>query len=213
MEVPATPANLTASPFAETGSEVGTRNGSRWPKRSLVWPAAEACAGSRAGYHRYMPKPRLTLSDDELDFVCGPRSMYVAGCSPTRQLSVARALACRVSDDGAGLLLLLHPHQAEAVLAAIEQTRRIAVVYSAPETNKTLQLKGVDAERIATPTDSDALAAAHLAGFTAVIGPMGFSAALVSGLVRGTEVPLVAVRFTPQSRFEQTPGPAAGAQL
>lgn len=160
-----------------------------------------------------MPKARLPLSDDELAFVCGPRSMYVAGCSPIRQLSLARALACRVSDDGAGLLLLLHPHQAADVLDAIEQTRRIAVVYSAPDTNKTLQLKGNDAERIAAPPDTAALAAAHLAGFSAVIGPMGFDAALVHGLVRGTEVPLVAVRFTPQSRFEQTPGPTAGAQL
>lgn len=155
----------------------------------------------------------LPLTDDERAFVCGPRSIYAASGATDHALSLVRALGCRVSDDGGSLLLVLQTEPARAVLDAISASRRIAAVYSDPRTNKTLQLKGNDAEVLDARPDASRLARLHVEHFLDVVVPLGYPEPIVRCLLGDPSAALSVVRFTPLARFEQTPGPAAGEKL
>lgn len=85
---------------------------------------------------------------------------------------------------------------------------RTAVTASLPRTYQTVQLKGA-VTSLGPPTDADRQeAAAHAARFGALVERLGVrhSGCLLYG-------ELVAVTFAVAERFDQTPGPGAGAPL
>ena len=90
--------------------------------------------------------------------------------------------------------------------------RRIAVVFSEPSSNRTLQLKGHDAVVATCGPDDAALARRHLDGFAAAIGRLGFAHEVAQTLL-AHDPELVAVHFTIAEAYEQTPGPSAGKPL
>jgi hypothetical protein len=127
--------------------------------------------------------------------------------------NLCRALGCRISEDRRSVSLLLARSQAEALLADVLGNGRLAVVFSEPSTHRTIQLKGSDAV-LATPGQEDLRAVAlHGAAFIAELQPLGFSASLVAALLSCPETDIVAIRFTPDAAFTQTPGPRAGNKL
>jgi hypothetical protein len=123
-----------------------------------------------------------------------------------------RAVGCRLSQDLRRVTLLMPQGSSREVLDDLRDNGQIAVVFSEPSSNRTLQLKGGDAAvRPCEPGDA-ALAERYLEGFVDEIGQLGF-AAEVAHTMLGHDDELVAVQFTIDAAFEQTPGPTAGERL
>ncbi|NGY05777.1 hypothetical protein [Solimonas terrae] len=160
-----------------------------------------------------MGEAAVTLSAAQAAFIEGPRSIYATSCDARFRPSLARLLGCIVADDRRQLILLAHPLQADRLLHDVEQSGVLAVVFNAPETHQTLQLKGTGRRLAAPPADAEALVQRHLDAFVAALGPRGFTPELVHAVIRGSPEPAVAIGFRPQTLFEQTPGPQAGQRI
>lgn len=139
-------------------------------------------------------------------------SIIVASRDANLHPHLMRALGCRVSGDRRRVTLLMAEGRSRRVLDDLRANRRIAVVFTEPSSNRTLQLKGDDAEVRACGDDDGALAERYLQGFIDEIGQLGF-AAEVAHTILGHDDDLVAVHFTVAEAFEQTPGPDAGRPL
>lgn len=146
-------------------------------------------------------------------FVQSGLSISVCGRDERLVPSLAKGVGCRVRPDGREVTVLLFSDAAEAAARDIATNRLIAVVFSQPSTNRTVQLKGRDAIPVpATPADV-ALVRRHLALFAAEIGPLGWDQRFVDTLFWHDPAQLLAIRFTPELAFAQTPGPNAGAPV
>jgi hypothetical protein len=146
-------------------------------------------------------------------FVQSGLSISVCGRDERLVPSLAKGAGCRVRPDGREVTVLLFSDAAEAVARDIATNRLIAVVFSQPSSNRTVQLKGRDATPVpATPADV-ALVRRHLALFAAEIAPMGWDQRYVDTLFWHDPAQLLAIRFTPEFAFAQTPGPNAGAPV
>jgi len=154
----------------------------------------------------------VTLSAAQAAFIEGPRSVYATGRDAARRPSLARVLGCVVADDRRRVLLIVQSVQARQVLRDVADNGALAIVFNAPETHQTLQMKG-RGRCVAPPPDAEALVQQRLAAFTAVIAPHGFAPELVHAIVRGSPDALTAIDFEPQALFEQTPGPQAGRRI
>jgi len=126
---------------------------------------------------------------------------------------LGRVHGCRVSSDRTRLTVFLPSDQYPGLIAALRETRAVAVVFSQPSTHRTIQLKGADAavEPLA-PGDAE-LAARATDSFAVGLGALGYDETMVRAAAWYDPAALVAVGFTPCAAFQQTPGPRAGAPL
>lgn len=123
---------------------------------------------------------------------------------------IVRALAAWQRPDGR-VEVLLNPHTGSELLAALRSTGLVSYVASQPDTNRTLHVKGRDAEVFAAGTEHEALFARCRDGFMARVEPFGFPREVINGFWFDLDVnTLAAVRFTPCGAWDQTPGPGAG---
>jgi hypothetical protein len=123
-----------------------------------------------------------------------------------------RAVGCRLSADWRRATLLLPQGSSGQVLDDLRDNGQIAVVFSEPSSNRTLQLKGHDATVTPCGPDDATLAECYVQGFVAEIGHLGFAADIAHTILSHDDT-LLAVHFTIAEAFEQTPGPAAGEPL
>jgi hypothetical protein len=157
--------------------------------------------------------PEPLISPGVAAFVASGLSITVAGCGERLIPSIAKAVACRVAPDRRSITMLLFADQAESLCRDIARNGRIAVCFSRPSTHETVQLKGSDAIPVPT-TPSDAGAArSSLDRFAADLAPLGWNTAFLDAFFWRDLADLVAIRFTPDGAFAQTPGPSAGAAL
>jgi len=153
------------------------------------------------------------LRPEDADFIRSGVSLCVASRDVRHVPSLARALGCAVCDGGRTLRLLLVKSQCEALLRDLEKSGQIAVVFTRPSTHRSLQIKGSDARlETATPGDEQ-LAQACFEAFADDLLTIGFSRAFTGLYYQHEPSDLVAVIFTPDDVFMQTPGPNAGARL
>jgi hypothetical protein len=160
-----------------------------------------------------MPDPAPAFDEAHAAFMESGVSMHVASRGPANVPSVARALGCRIAPDRSRVAIFLSTAQAPEVVADLRTSRKIAAVFSQPSTHQTIQIKGDDAT-------VGALAAGDLARITAYadalvrdLRALGYTEEFGRALVAFDPADLVAVAFTPQAAFQQTPGPNAGAPL
>ncbi|MGH8491905.1 MAG: hypothetical protein ACRERR_02185 [Moraxellaceae bacterium] len=153
------------------------------------------------------------LTDDIARFMQSGISISVASRDVRRVPSLARAAGCHVSADHQQVTLLLLPTQARQLLADIAASGVIAVVYSSPNTNRTLQVKGrLLSLQEATPSDAG-LAQQHREAFAKILIPLGYAHDLAFAVHCQNTTGMMAVVFSPTDIFEQTPGPKAGTRL
>lgn len=152
------------------------------------------------------------LGADQAALLTRPVSVIAASCDAQLHPHLMRALGCRLSQDRRQVTVLLPLQRAAQVLDDLRANGRIAVVFSEPTTNLSLQLKGDDAQVLPVDEADCALAATHLERFTVEIGELGFQP-LVAQTVLDAEDGIAAVRFTVSEVYEQTPGTRAGARL
>ena len=140
-------------------------------------------------------------------------SLHVASRDAAHRPHLMRAMGLRWSADRRQLTLFLHAGASRAVLDDLRANGLIAVVFSEPSSNRTVQLKGRDARIDALEPGDPAIVARYVERFAQEIGELGFGGDVVSALFAHRIADLVAVRFTPDAAFEQTPGPKAGEPL
>jgi hypothetical protein len=123
---------------------------------------------------------------------------------------IGRALAAWQRPDGR-IEVLLNPQTARELLAAVRSSGLVSYVASQPDTNRTLHVKGRDAEVAAATAEHETLFARCRDGFMKRVEPFGFKRETIDSFWYDVAVTsLVAVRFTAFGAWDQTPGPGAG---
>ena len=127
--------------------------------------------------------------------------------------SIAKAAACRVSEDRRRLTLLVDQQLAADVVRDLRAGHPVAAVMSEPATHRTLQVKAPRAEVTGvTPADRE-FARQHVETTVAHLVALGYEEAGIRTYFAYQPEQLVAVSFVPTAAFEQTPGPGAGRPL
>lgn len=153
------------------------------------------------------------LDNDNAAFIQSGVSITLAGCAPGRLPSMSRGYACKLIDGGCRIGIALRRMQAAEALENIRLTGRVAVAFSQPSTNRTLQLKGVDACIVDFDLADEALIRHHIDDFVPEAVALGTPEEMVRALLSYTPDDITMVVFTPSSGFDQTPGPKAGERL
>ena len=153
------------------------------------------------------------LASEHADFITGGVSILVAGCDPGNETTVSRAVGCRVTDERRRVTVFVCAAQSGALLADVRANGRIAVVFGDPMTHRAIQLKGADAAVEPLAADDPHLIASYRSRLSARVEPFGFSEVFVRALLSVVPGDVVAIAFTPNGAFSQTPGPKAGAPL
>ena len=127
--------------------------------------------------------------------------------------SIMRAVGSQVDANGQDITVYLSRGSSRQLIRDIASTGQLAVVFSEPSTHRTVQLKASSAE-IRSAVDADApVLAAYLKSMEHEIQQVGFAPPLTRAMLAHQIDDVVAVRFTPEQAFDQTPGPRAGAAL
>ena len=127
--------------------------------------------------------------------------------------SLCRAFGCKVDAARGRVTVFLPAPQAVELLADVARSRALAVAFSEPPTHRTIQVKGREA-RVEPLAEGDAArVAAYRTAFVECLLPLGFTEPLVRALLDCPDANLVAVGFTPEAAFHQTPGAQAGTPL
>ena len=127
--------------------------------------------------------------------------------------SIMRAVGSRVDAGGQDITVYLSRGSSRQLLQDIASTGQIAVVFSEPSTHRTVQLKASRAEIRSAVADDAPVLAAYLQSMEHEIQQVGFAPPLTRAMLAHQLDDVVAVRFTPEQAFDQTPGPRAGAAL
>ena len=154
------------------------------------------------------------LDAEHAAFVLRPGISITAASRTAANLpQLGRALGCRVAPDRRSVTVLVPADQNLALVAALRESRAIAVVFSEPGTHRTIQLKGSDAVLEPLAAGDTERVARWSDGFVAGLAALGYNGPMVRTFLWCDPARLVAVSFAPQAAFEQTPGPQAGMPL
>ena len=151
-----------------------------------------------------------TLPADWLTIFSAGASHRLGSCSADGTPGICRALAADVWPDGR-VLVLTARRAGPDVIDAIAATGQVALVLAVPGLNRTLHLKGRDAQVLRSEPEDQALLQQRLDAFAQRLLPFGFSAeALSANWYRVAEEGLVRIVFSISGAWNQTPGPGAG---
>ena len=153
------------------------------------------------------------LDSDSVAFIQTGVSISLAACSVDRMPCMSRALGCKVLDDGRQLAVFVKRSQSSELLENIRKTGRVANVFNLPSSNRTLQLKGVDARVVPFDPVDLPLIETHIAEFLDEVIPFGMPEAMILALFSYRVDDLAAVVYSPSAAYTQTPGPKAGEPL
>lgn len=153
------------------------------------------------------------LDTDTAAFIQTGVSISVASANAERLATMARGMGCKLIDGGQRVSIFVQRSQSVELLANIASSRRVACVFSLPSSNRTVQLKGMDAQwGPFDPADLPVIQK-HIADFVVQVVPLGTPEAVVHQLLHDRPDDLATVTFTPNASFSQTPGPKAGEAL
>ncbi len=141
-------------------------------------------------------------------------SFRLGSCDRSGQPHVCRVLAAGVLPDGR-MLAVLAERAAPHVVAALRETGQAALLMTSPRTNRTLHVKGCDARVEPALPEHATLLALHQRLLAEEIAEVdGFAGApFIDNWYRVDVDELVAVRFSVNGAWDQTPGPRAGESV
>ncbi len=153
------------------------------------------------------------LSEAVAAFLQSGLSMTVASRDERHVPSIAKASGCVVSPDRHTLTVLLFAEAGEGVARDIALCGQVAAVFTRPSTHETVQVKGSDARSVPVTHRDIAAVRRNLDLFTVDTTPLGWGPEFVDALFWRDPAGLLAIRFTPDAVFAQTPGPRAGEAI
>ena len=140
-------------------------------------------------------------------------SVIVCACGLDLRPNLMRAMGSSVGSEGQSITVYLSRSQSAQLLQDIASTGHLAVVFTQPHSHRAIQIKAADA-RIRSADDTDVgLLVKYRASMEQELALIGFDAAFTRAMYNCGLDDLVAVSFTPQQAFDQTPGPRAGNPL
>ena len=150
------------------------------------------------------------LTDEQIDFIHGPVSILVATHDTHLTPNQTRGFGCIVAADAKTLTVCVASSQAGALLADIRANAAIAVVFCRPSSDQALQVKADDAAIVTTTRDAILTAQRYREKMIEEIQPLGFTPEMLGAAFGIAASDVVAIRCTPHTVYEQTPGPNAG---
>lgn len=154
----------------------------------------------------------MALTQDMVDFLALGVSHQVGGCTNDGRPSLCRGLAAQLEPDGR-LVVILSGESGFEVLAAVRENGRVAVNFTLPETYKSISLLGRDAEVSLGGAAFRDLVYDRYVKFRKQLESHGIPPSYTESWYLPPDDDLMAIRFTPFSARNQTPGPDAGAAL
>jgi hypothetical protein len=127
--------------------------------------------------------------------------------------SVMRAVGSQIGGSGERITVFLNRSQSAQLLHNVAVTDRLAVVFSQPSTHRTLQLKARGVRIREAALDDVPALDRYLDSMKAELGRIGIAPSLVSAMLAHQLDDVVALEFTPDEAFDQTPGPRAGQPI
>jgi hypothetical protein len=157
------------------------------------------------------PEPTPVLDPEVVEFVHGGVAIGVATRDDELRPEFSRAWGPRVAADGRSLRLCVTAPEGSQMRTNLEGNGAVAVGFSPPTIARAVQVKGA-ATRIDEPEAADLeRVERHLQSFVAECERIGASAELSRRMFARSG--LVAVEFSIDEVFDQTPGPTAGRRL
>ncbi len=153
------------------------------------------------------------LSPAHIALVGSGISAIVASRDAQLRPSLMRAMGADISADGQRITVYLRPSQSHQLLADLRAGGPITVVFSDPPSNRTLQLKAAGACLRALQPSDQAVLRRYLGAMQRRVGQVGFGPDYVAAILAAPPDDLLAVEFTPEAAFDQTPGARAGTPL
>jgi hypothetical protein len=154
-----------------------------------------------------------TLPADLVAMMARGVSVIVGSRDAKLRPSIMRAVGSRVERNGQDITVYLARSSSRQLIQDIAATGQLAVVFSEPSTHRTVQLKASRADiRSAVEEDAPVLAV-YLQSMEHEIQQVGFAPPLTRAMLAHQLDDVVAVRFTPEQAFDQTPGPRAGTAM
>ncbi|PKO48984.1 MAG: hypothetical protein CVU31_02355 [Betaproteobacteria bacterium HGW-Betaproteobacteria-4] len=153
------------------------------------------------------------LDSDNAAFIQTGVSISLASCAVDRLPCMSRGLGCKLIAGGHQIAIFIKRSQSAELLDNIRNTGRVANVFNLPSSNRTLQLKGDDAQILPFDPADLPVIESHIPHFLDEVIPFGMQENMVRALFACTVDDLVTVVYTPNAAFTQTPGPKAGDPL
>jgi hypothetical protein len=151
------------------------------------------------------------LDAEVVEFIHGGVAVGVATRDGDLRPEFARGWGPEVSADGRSVALCVSAPEGSRVRANLEGNGAVAVGFSPPTIARAVQVKGV-ATAVGEPEAADLeRVERHVQSFVAEAERIGAPAELSRRMFVGTG--LVAIRFSVDEVFDQTPGPTAGRRL
>lgn len=153
------------------------------------------------------------LSDSTVAFIQREVAIDVASCSSDLRPSACRGFACRVSPDRQRLTICVRRGEASQLLQDVLGQDTIAVVFCLPATETAIQIKGRHVSLSAANAEDLACVERYRNAFVDGIVRLGYAREFGLSYMATEAGQMVAVSFTPEVVFEQTPGPMAGRPM
>lgn len=153
------------------------------------------------------------LSDSTVAFIEREVAIDVASCSAHLRPSSARGFAGRVSPDRRRITVFVRRAESTQLVQDLLSQDVIAVVFCLPETEAAIQIKGRQVTLSAASAQECDHVRAYRDAFVEGIVRLGYARDFGQTYLAVEAGQLLAVSFTPEVIFEQTPGPLAGRPL
>jgi len=157
--------------------------------------------------------PPALLTPEWIGMIDKGVSAIVASRDAALRPSVMRAVGATIAPDGREITVFLARSQSRQLLQDLAASGQIAVVFSSPTSHRTVQVKAGGVTGRPATADDLPLLQRYLASMEWELCTIGYKAELVHSMLAFRLDDLVAISFQPETAFDQTPGPRAGAAL
>lgn len=154
--------------------------------------------------------PPVQLGDATVAFIEREVAIDLGACDAQQRPSTCRGFACRVAPDRQRLTICVRRPEALPLLQAVVAQDQLAVVFCLPETEVSLQLKGRHVGIAAASAEEIARVREYCVHFVEGVTRLGFERAFAEAYMAIDPAQMVALSFTVEAVFDQTPGPQAG---
>jgi hypothetical protein len=155
-------------------------------------------------------RPATTLSDELTDFIARGVSLLVGTCDAAQVPHAARAVGLRIHDDRCHATVYLPEVTARHTVTDVAVNARVAVLVSQPLDHRSFQMKGAVTKVSPAEEGARAFIEAYLGQFGRQLETVGMPFEVLNMVSRW---PAVALEFSIDELFLQTPGPGAGQRL
>jgi hypothetical protein len=153
------------------------------------------------------------LSDSTVAFIEREVAIDVGACSAELRPSSARGFAARVSADRQRLTVYVRRAEAVQLVQDVLSQDVVAVVFCLPATEMALQIKGRQVALSVANAEEWAWVEANRNAFVDGIVKLGYDRDFGLTYMAIETGQVLALSFTPEVVFEQTPGPLAGRPM